>query len=1455
MSPGRALVCSRLIKKGQGIVAFRGQVITQDDYDQLPTNRLHYTLRLFEANDPPGTPYFNQYLDCYDNAQATPTKCMGCMANAADGLYDRLSDISLTDADNNADTAILETHEARKIGVRTIGEQPTLVLYALRDIQPDEEIMWDYDGLEVPDDPQEGGGEPPLTAGEQYFQSAINDLLERSTTMDQHPSYATISHHVNNKGPEAAQPKTETNRNKDPDRSPHVLAQTTANNPFQQNYIIWDCASGSHLCKNRALAMNIRPCKPASVLGIVEGSEGTYSESCEFLHHSLGRAPLAPHAIANIVSQACAIDAGFGVRYDRAGDRYVVTHPTDPKIKYEFGRVIGARGLSKHYIMDSDTLVPPLPTLRTGYILMGDCVGVDSVEQRSMRYTKGQIASAEEAMQFVKCMGHPTVQHCIDMVERMVNPPVNKADIRRAFDIYGPSLASVRGRTTKTTTTKAEEVDPIETPVQTDQVAEVDLMFIRKEAFLLCILSPLEFSFVIPLESKKIPEVRNALEGIIAAARARGFTISKLRVDNEPAIASADITNMLGRHGIVVDSVASGDHAAKAERRIRFVKEKWRTLVHTLPYVPSKAIVRWGAIAANRLVNMQRASSSQSPESPREKFLGRLTDYKRDIAGVPFGSYVQAPVPNPNNTDAPRTEACIALVPKDNETGTFYVLKLKTNKAVSRSHLKLMPITDQLRDYLDKEASKDGYSPKDVHTDEDSNEAEDAKAEVKPETNSIESKYQAFKANERDVSLPVKVNNIAPRDFPQETTSDEAKVDLFRVKQESTEAKVDLSRVKQESTRYEVPLIKLHTGSVQEDPKSDETPDDHSAETIELDTTPKKVRPAKTIARVATDVRRSTRIAYNEEYPYFHPSPLDADDDSDEPAGGAHILMTPCEYVHVFATTAGNMTCQAAITKHGEAAMNSIKEEMFQFVERGAFKPVRWMELTSSQRKRSIPSMMFIKEKHTPEGIFERIKARLVARGDKQDRSLYTEDVSASTASSMSVFAVIAIAAHEERIAVVGDIPGAFLHAPMKEDGEEVFLTIEPVLAQMLVDKYPDVFKGYITERRGDLTVKLLRAVYGTIEAARLWLDDLTATLTKHGYVANPYDPCIFNTIDAEGNQCTICLYVDDLLITCKRQETIDEILAHLETRYGGIKVSRGTILHYLGMIIDLTQKGYARVTMDGMVESIIEDHLNKEPAVKTTRSPASEDLFKVDTSSPLLPERQREVFHTAVARMLYVSKRVRPECLITVGFLVTRVTRATQEDERKLQRLLRYVSQSHATNHKGIVLHIGTKGVYACGWIDAAHGVHQDYKSHTGCAVGIGERALVHYHSSKQSIITKSSTEAELVGATDGSNQVIHLRSFLIAQGYEEKPAILYQDNMSAIALIKKGKSGSMRTRHIDIRYYWLTERCEEGIVVIVYMPTEQMGAANILTKAVLGGQFVVERQAITNWAMSEFV
>ena len=59
-----------------------------------------------------------------------------------------------------------------------------------------------------------------------------------------------------------------------------------------------------------------------------------------------------------------------------------------------------------------------------------------------------------------------------------------------------------------------------------------------------------------------------------------------------------------------------------------------------------------------------------------------------------------------------------------------------------------------------------------------------------------------------------------------------------------------------------------------------------------------------------------------------------------------------------------------------------------------------------------------------------------------------------------------------------------------------------------------------------------------------------------------------------------------------------------------------------------------------------------------------------------------------------------------------------------------------------------------------------------------IGDIGAVHCRSSKQTIVTKSSTEAELVGLSDSANQGIFIRIFLIAQGYKMEPVTIYQDN-----------------------------------------------------------------------------
>jgi hypothetical protein len=147
--------------------------------------------------------------------------------------------------------------------------------------------------------------------------------------------------------------------------------------------------------------------------------------------------------------------------------------------------------------------------------------------------------------------------------------------------------------------------------------------------------------------------------------------------------------------------------------------------------------------------------------------------------------------------------------------------------------------------------------------------------------------------------------------------------------------------------------------------------------------------------------------------------------------------------------------------------------------------------------------------------------------------------------------------------------------------------------------------------------------------------------------------------------------------------------------------------------------------------------------------------------------------------------------------------------------------------------------------WVDASYAVHDDMKSHTGGAISFGRGALLS-KSTKQKLNTKSSTEAELVGASDYLPNTIWTKYFLEEQGYEIKNNIYNQDNQSAMRLEKNGKkSEGQKSRHIDIRYFWIKDRLEKDNVKVMYCPTEAM-LADFFTKPLQGNLFRRLREVI---------
>jgi hypothetical protein len=147
--------------------------------------------------------------------------------------------------------------------------------------------------------------------------------------------------------------------------------------------------------------------------------------------------------------------------------------------------------------------------------------------------------------------------------------------------------------------------------------------------------------------------------------------------------------------------------------------------------------------------------------------------------------------------------------------------------------------------------------------------------------------------------------------------------------------------------------------------------------------------------------------------------------------------------------------------------------------------------------------------------------------------------------------------------------------------------------------------------------------------------------------------------------------------------------------------------------------------------------------------------------------------------------------------------------------------------------------------WVDASYAVHGDMKSHTGGVVSFG-RGAVMSKSSKQRLNTKSSTEAELVGASGYLPYPIWAKYFLEAQGYTLNENIFYQDNQSTIRFEKNGrKSCGPKSRHIDIRYFFIQNRIDLASIDVQYCPTEQI-LADFFTKPLQGNIFRKFREVI---------
>ena len=516
--------------------------------------------------------------------------------------------------------------------------------------------------------------------------------------------------------------------------------------------------------------------------------------------------------------------------------------------------------------------------------------------------------------------------------------------------------------------------------------------------------------------------------------------------------------------------------------------------------------------------------------------------------------------------------------------------------------------------------------------------------------------------------------------------------------------------------------------------------------------------------------------------------------------------------------------------------ISAVKAELQQLHD---LKVMEAMPLTTTQKWEALGYLMFLKRKCSGE-----IKARGCADGRPQRAYIPQEDARAPTVSTEAVFMTAVIDAMENRTVAVVDIPGAFMQADMDPG---VYMHIDGAMAELLMEIDHDMYHPHMVMEKGKpvIYVELLKALYGTLRAARLFWETLSGKLQEWGFTLNAYDSCVANKY-VDGQQCTITWHVDDLKISHVDEQVVRSIIQKIQDNFGQhseLSMHIGKRHDYLGMILDFTTPGILEIDMSDYIQVILQD----TPANLrgTSMVPAAKHLFTTRPDAPKISPQEQEIFHHLTMQLMYLSQRGRPDIRTAVAFLSSRVANPDQDDYMKLGKVIKYLEN---TIHLTLRLQADETNLLQW-WVDAAYATHPDMKGHTGATFTMGHRSI-YSNSLKQKLVARSSTEAELVGVHDILPQILWTRNFLMSQGYPVQKNVVYQDNMSAMLLENNGrKSSTKRTKHIELWYFFIHDQVQQDKVLIQHCPTLNM-RADFFTKPLQGMLFYRLRDLIMNLA-----
>jgi hypothetical protein len=350
---------------------------------------------------------------------------------------------------------------------------------------------------------------------------------------------------------------------------------------------------------------------------------------------------------------------------------------------------------------------------------------------------------------------------------------------------------------------------------------------------------------------------------------------------------------------------------------------------------------------------------------------------------------------------------------------------------------------------------------------------------------------------------------------------------------------------------------------------------------------------------------------------------------------------------------------------------------------------------------------------------------------------------------------------------------------------------------------------GFEVHGRESHVCRLKKALYGLKQAPRDWYLRIDAYLQQLGFEKSEADPNLYFIVVGE-DPLILLLYVDDFFIT-GAERLISSCKESLSSEFEMTDIE---LMHYFLGLEVWQEPGHIFLGQGKYVCDILSRFQMGDSRPMTT--PMITNWKKLHASESQLVD--STLYRQLIGSLMYLVN-TRPDICFVVNTLSQFMVDSRRVHWVATKHVLGYL---YGTVDYGLDYHRGD-GVRLVGYTDSNWaGCVSDRKSTSRCCFGLGS-TVVSWFSRKQKSVALSLVEAEYMVASQASCEALWLRKMLIGLfGVQLRPTVIYCDNQSCIKL-SENPIFHDRSKHIEIRYHFICDYVQRGVVELQYISTEE--------------------------------